>query len=89
MVRPRADRRLAGVVLVLAAAVLALAGAAWTRENAPSFTLRLLKGTNGNDLWWQRRRRYVRRSDSDDALRPASADRPTAAPAMTASRRPR
>jgi Ca2+-binding RTX toxin-like protein len=50
MVRPRADRRLAGVVLVLAAAVLALAGSAWTRENAPSLTLRLLKGTNGNDL---------------------------------------
>ena len=35
MVSPRADRRLAGVVLVLAAAVLALAGAAWTREDAP------------------------------------------------------
>src|SRR6476661_7592564 len=50
MVRPRANRRLAGVVLVLAAAVLALAGAAWTRENVPSLTLRLLKGTNGNDL---------------------------------------
>ena len=42
MVRPRADRRLAGVVLVLAAAVLALAGAAWTRETAPCLTLRLL-----------------------------------------------
>ena len=50
MVSPRANRRLAGVVLALAAAVLALAGAAWTREDAPDRTFRLVKGTNGNDL---------------------------------------
>jgi hypothetical protein len=50
MVRPRADRRLAGVVLVLAAAVLALAGAAWTKSSAGDRASRLVKGTNGNDL---------------------------------------
>jgi hypothetical protein len=50
MVCPRADRRLAGVVLVLAAAVLALAGAAWTKSSAGDRASRLVKGTNGNDL---------------------------------------
>src|SRR4029079_16080275 len=50
MVRPHADRRLAGVVLALAAAVLALAGAAWTRTDATDRGLHLVKGTNGNDL---------------------------------------
>ena len=50
MVRPHADRRLAGVVLALAAAVLALAGAAWTSTDATDRGLHLVKGTNGNDL---------------------------------------
>jgi Ca2+-binding RTX toxin-like protein len=50
MVSSHADRRLAGVVLVLAAAVLALAGAAWTRPGVADRESRLVKGTNGNDL---------------------------------------
>jgi Ca2+-binding RTX toxin-like protein len=50
MVSPRADWRLAGVVLVLAAAVLALAGAAWTKSGVADGASRLVKGTNGNDL---------------------------------------
>jgi hemolysin type calcium-binding protein len=50
MVSPRADRRLAGVVLVLAAAVLALAGAAWTRSETADNASRLIKGTSGSDL---------------------------------------
>jgi len=50
MVSSHADRRLAGVVLVLAAAVLALAGAAWTRPGVADRAAHLVKGTNGNDL---------------------------------------
>jgi Ca2+-binding RTX toxin-like protein len=50
MVSSHADRRLAGVVLVLAAAVLALAGAAWTKPGAADRASRLVKGTSGNDL---------------------------------------
>jgi hypothetical protein len=50
MVSLRADRRLAGVVLVLAAAVLALAGAAWTKPATVDTASRLVKGTNGNDV---------------------------------------
>jgi hemolysin type calcium-binding protein len=50
MARPRADRRLAGVVLALAAAVLALAGSASTGTARHSHALRLLRGTNGNDV---------------------------------------
>jgi hypothetical protein len=47
MVSPRADRRLAGVASVLAAAVLALAGAARTQTlNVAA----LVKGTNGSDV---------------------------------------
>jgi Ca2+-binding RTX toxin-like protein len=47
MVSPRADRRLAGVASVLAAAVLALAGAARTQTLQVD---NLVRGTNGNDL---------------------------------------
>jgi Ca2+-binding RTX toxin-like protein len=50
MVSSRADRRLAGVVLVLAAAVLALAGAAWTKPDAAQQASRLVRGTEGNDV---------------------------------------
>jgi len=50
MVSSRADRRLAGVVLVLAAAVLALAAAAWTKPDAAQQASRLVKGTEGNDV---------------------------------------
>ena len=50
MASSSADRRLAGVVLVLAAAVLALAGAAWTKSSVADRTSRIVKGTNGNDL---------------------------------------
>jgi hypothetical protein len=46
MVSPRADRRLAGVASVLAAAVLALAGGARTHAGVTS----LVRGTNGNDV---------------------------------------
>jgi len=46
----RADGRLAGVVLALAAAVLALAGSASTATARQSHTLGVIKGTNGNDL---------------------------------------
>jgi hypothetical protein len=47
MVSPHADRRLAGVASVLAAAVLALAGGARTQ---PLLAQRLVQGTNGNDV---------------------------------------
>jgi Ca2+-binding RTX toxin-like protein len=50
VVSPRVDRRVAGVWLVIAATVLALAGAAWTRPDRAQHVSRLLKGTNGNDL---------------------------------------
>jgi Ca2+-binding RTX toxin-like protein len=50
MVSPRADRRLAGVASVLAAAVLALAGGARTQTVAPDRVARLVRGTNGNDV---------------------------------------
>jgi Ca2+-binding RTX toxin-like protein len=50
MVSPRADRRLAGVASVLAAAVLALAGAARTQPVMHDRAAALVKGTNGNDL---------------------------------------
>lgn len=50
MVSPRADRRLAGVASVLAAAVLALAGAARTQPALPDRVGALLRGTNGNDV---------------------------------------
>jgi hypothetical protein len=50
VVSPRADRRLAGVVCVIAAATLALAGAARTQPDTLSSTLRLVRGTNGNDF---------------------------------------
>jgi hypothetical protein len=50
MVSPRADRRVAGVLLALAAAVLALAGGAWTKTGIADRSARLLKGTNGNDV---------------------------------------
>lgn len=50
MVSPHADRRLAGALLVIAATVLALAAAAWTRPGATEHAARLLKGTNGSDL---------------------------------------
>jgi hypothetical protein len=46
----RADRRLAGVVLALAAAVLALAGSGSTATARHSHALRLVRGTNDNDL---------------------------------------
>src|SRR6188474_60323 len=46
MVSSRADRRLAGVVLVLAATTLALAGSARTGLSGG----RVIKGTNGGDL---------------------------------------
>jgi hypothetical protein len=49
MVSPRADRRLAGVVSVLAAAVLALAGGARTQA-LPDKVARLVHGTNGGDV---------------------------------------
>src|SRR5580765_1649657 len=47
MVSPRADRRLAGVASVLAAAVLALAGGARTQ---PLRADAVVKGTNGSDV---------------------------------------
>jgi hemolysin type calcium-binding protein len=50
MVSPRADRRLAGAVLALAAAVLALAGSAWTQTDRASRSGKLIRGTNGNDV---------------------------------------
>jgi hypothetical protein len=50
MVSLRADRRLAGALLVLAAAVLALAGGAWTKTGTAERSTRLVKGTNGNDV---------------------------------------
>ena len=50
MVSPRADRRLAGVASVLAAAVLALAGGARTQPVLPDRVSALLRGTNGNDV---------------------------------------
>lgn len=50
MAEPRADGLPAGVVLALAAAVLALAGSASTATAGHSHALRLVKGTNGNDV---------------------------------------
>jgi hypothetical protein len=50
MAKPRADWRLAGVVLALAAAVLALAGSASPGTARHSHALRLVRGTNGNDV---------------------------------------
>jgi hypothetical protein len=50
MVSLCADRRLAGVVCVFAAATLALAGGARTKTTTSSGALRLIKGTNRNDL---------------------------------------
>jgi len=50
MVSPRADRRLAGVASVLAAAVLALAGGARTQTLVPDRVATLARGTNGNDV---------------------------------------
>ena len=50
MVSSRPRRRLAGVGLVIAAAVLALAGGAWPKPGGVDHATRLLKGTNGNDL---------------------------------------
>ena len=50
MVSPRADRRLAGVASVLAAAVLALAGGARTQPALPDKVAKLVRGTNGNDV---------------------------------------
>jgi Ca2+-binding RTX toxin-like protein len=50
VVSPRVDWRVVGVWLVTAAAVLALAGAAWTKPGGADHATRLLKGTNGNDL---------------------------------------
>jgi len=50
MVSSRADRRLAGVVCAFAAAVLALAAAAWTEPGMSSRASRLVTGTSGNDL---------------------------------------
>jgi Ca2+-binding RTX toxin-like protein len=50
MVSPRAERRLAGVASVLAAAVLALAGAARTQPVLPDRVAALVRGTNGNDV---------------------------------------
>ena len=50
MVSSRADRRLAGVVCAFAAAVLALAVAAWAEPDMSSRLSRVVKGTNGNDL---------------------------------------
>lgn len=47
MVSPRADRRLAGVASVLAAAVLALAGGARTQTLAAD---NLVRGTSGSDV---------------------------------------
>ena len=62
MVSPRADRRLAGVVLVLAAAVLALAGAARTQTlNVAA----LVKGTNGS----LNHSKYAQRRRNGDVLR--------------------
>jgi Ca2+-binding RTX toxin-like protein len=51
MASSRADRRLAGAVYALAAAVLALAGVAWTtKPDVSSRAARIIKGTNGNDV---------------------------------------
>jgi RTX calcium-binding nonapeptide repeat (4 copies) len=50
VVSPRPERRLAGVWLVIAAAVLALAGGAWPKPGAVDHAARLLKGSNGSDL---------------------------------------
>lgn len=50
MVSLHADRRLAGVVLVFAAAVLALAGSARTSTGAHARAGRVLRGTNGPDV---------------------------------------
>lgn len=50
MVRPRSELRLAGVVLVLAAALLALARAASPKPSASACAGRLIVGTNGNDV---------------------------------------
>src|SRR5207302_8900237 len=48
--RVHAGRRLASVLLVLAAAVLALAGSAWSKSHAPERDSRTLRGTGGNDV---------------------------------------
>jgi len=50
MVSVHADRRLASVLLVLAAAVLALAGSAWSKSHAQERDSRTLRGTGGNDV---------------------------------------
>ena len=50
MVSSRADRRLAGAAFALAAAMLALAGAAWPQSHAPTRTARIVKGTEGHDV---------------------------------------
>lgn len=50
VVGPRADRRVAGVVSVLAAAGLALAGGARTQPALPDKVATLVRGTNGNDV---------------------------------------
>ncbi len=50
MVSPHADRRLAGVASVLAAAVLALAGGARTQPVLPDRVGTLVRGTNGSDV---------------------------------------
>jgi RTX calcium-binding nonapeptide repeat (4 copies) len=50
MVSSRADRRLAGVALALAAAMLALAGAAWPQSHGTTRTARIVKGTEGRDV---------------------------------------
>lgn len=50
MLSPRADWRVAGVWLVIAAAALAPAGAAWTKPQNVTRASHLLKGTNGNDV---------------------------------------
>lgn len=50
MVSSHADRRLAGVTIVFAAAVLALASAAWTGPHVSSRAARVVRGTEGNDL---------------------------------------
>jgi Ca2+-binding RTX toxin-like protein len=50
MVSSRADRRLAGAAFALAAAMLALAGAAWSQSDAPTRTDRIVKGTEGRDV---------------------------------------
>ena len=65
MVSSRADRRLAGVVLVLAPTTLALAGSARTGLSAG----RVIKGTAGNDvLRGDRRSDIVEGLDGNDRL---------------------